>query len=325
MKVSIIVPVYNVEKYLDRCLNSLIHQTLEEIEILVVNDGTPDNSQTIIDAYAKKDKRVIPLKKKNGGLSDARNFALPYVKGEYVAFVDSDDYVEETMYEKMYAKAKEGNYDFVECDFIWEYPDKQVIDKSRIDDNYFTDIRVVAWNKIYKTELIREKELIFPVGLHYEDISFCYKLLPWAKNIGYLSDACYHYIQRDDSIANTSDVRVRELYDIITDVYQYYQENHLVETYRDELEYMFIRYIFGRNFYRITSLKDKKLRKEYLEEGYTLLTKTFPNWKKNRYLKSKRGIRNFYYRHMNHGIYNTSAKLFTIFGNMVMHIPTSWR
>lgn len=325
MKVSIIVPVYNVEKYLRRCLESLIHQTLEEIEIIVVNDGTKDNSQEIIDEYAKKDNRIIPLKKKNGGLSDARNYALPYVKGEYVAFVDSDDYVEETMYEKLYEKAKEEDYDFVECDFIWEYPNKKVIDTSRIDDNYFTDIRVVAWNKLYKTKLILDKKLIFPVGLHYEDIAFCYKLLPWAKKIGYLNDACYHYIQRDDSIANTSDIRVRELYDVISDVYKYYQENHLLETYYDELEYMFIRYILGRNFYRITSLKDKKLRKQYLEEGYTLLTKTFPQWKKNRYLKSKKGIRNFYYRHMNRFMYFSSAQLFTIFGNMVMRIPSNWR
>ena len=113
MKVSIIVPVYNVEKYLDRCLESLVNQTLRDIEILVVNDGTKDNSQKIIDKYAKMDSRVIPFKKKNGGLSDARNYALDKASGEYVGFVDSDDYVAKDMYEKLYNKAIEENADIV--------------------------------------------------------------------------------------------------------------------------------------------------------------------------------------------------------------------
>lgn len=325
MKVSIIVPVYNVEKYLDRCLNSLVHQTLKEIEILVVNDGTKDNSQEIIDKYVKMDQRVIPFKKKNGGLSDARNYALPHVRGEYIAFVDSDDYVEETMYEKMYQEAIRGKYDMVECDFIWEYPDRQVIDHSNVEDNYFTDIRVPAWNKLYKTELVKEKKIKFPKGLHYEDIVFCYELLPWTENVGYVKEPLYHYIQRDDSIANTQDVKVRELYDILKIVFDYYKKHHLLEKYKAEIEYVFIRYIFGRSFYRISSLEDKKLRKQYLDEGYHLLNETFPHWKKNHFLKTKKGIRNFYYRHMNRSLYYLSAKLFHTFGKLILRIPKSWR
>ena len=325
MKVSIIVPVYNVEKYLDRCLESLVNQTLRDIEILVVNDGTKDNSQKIIDKYAKMDSRVIPFKKKNGGLSDARNYALPHVKGEYIAFVDSDDYVEATMYEKMYQEAIRGKYDIVECDYIWEYPDRQVIDRSNVEDNYFTDIRVPAWNKLYKTELVQEKQLQFPVGLHYEDIAFCYEILPWTENIGYVKETLYHYIQRDDSIANTQDVRVRELYDILNIVLEYYQQNKLLPKYHDEIEYVFVRYIFGRSFYRISSLEDKKLRNQYLKEGYDLLNEKFPHWKKNKFLKTKKGIRNFYYRHMNRTFYYLSAKLFHTFGKLILRIPKSWR
>ena len=325
MKVSIIVPVYNVEKYLDRCLNSLVNQTLRDIEIFVVNDGSPDHSQEIIDKYANMDARVIPLKKKNGGLSDTRNFALPHVIGEYIAFVDSDDYVEKDMYEKMYQEAKKGKYDMVECDYIWEYPNRQVIDHSNVEDNYFTDIRVPAWNKLYKTELVKEKKIKFPVGLHYEDIVFCYELLPWTENIGYVKEPLYHYIQRDDSIANTQDIKVRELYDILNIVWDYYQKNKILDKYHDEIEYMFIRYIFGRSFYRVSSLEDKKIRQQYLKEGYDLLTKKFPNWKKNYFLRTKKGIRNFYYRHMNQPFYYMSAKLFHTFGNLILRVPKSWR
>ena len=109
IKVSVIVPVYNVEDYLARCLDSLVNQTLKEIEIIVVNDGSPDNSQKIIDKYAKKYLNIKAYKKENGGLSDARNYGIKKANGEYIAFIDSDDFVTTDMYEKMYQKAKTGN------------------------------------------------------------------------------------------------------------------------------------------------------------------------------------------------------------------------
>ena len=121
-KVSIIVPVYNVEKYLKRCINSLINQTLQDIEIIVVDDGSTDNSGQIIKEYQEKNSNIKYYKKENGGLSDARNYGMKYAPSEYIAFLDSDDFVDKTMYEKMYNKAIEENADYVECDFYWAYP-----------------------------------------------------------------------------------------------------------------------------------------------------------------------------------------------------------
>ena len=118
-KVSVIVPVYGVEEWLERCLDSLVNQTLEDIEIIVVNDGSPDNSQAIIDAYVKKyPNKVKGYIKENGGLSDARNFGIPYATGEYIAFVDSDDYVDLTMYEKMYNEAEAKGSEVVVCGYF---------------------------------------------------------------------------------------------------------------------------------------------------------------------------------------------------------------
>ena len=118
-KVSIIVPIYKVEKWLDRCLDSLVHQTLEEIEIIAVNDGSPDNSQAIIDRYVEQyPDKVYGYIKENGGLSDARNYGLQYAHGEYIAFVDSDDYVDVTAYEKLYNKAKEEDSEIVVCGYF---------------------------------------------------------------------------------------------------------------------------------------------------------------------------------------------------------------
>ena len=155
-KVSVIIPVYNVEDYIDRCLKSVIEQTLEDIEIIIVNDGSTDDSKKIIEKYINQyPNKIIYLEKENGGLSSARNFAIPYAKGEYIAFLDSDDYIEPEMYEQMYNKAIKENADLVECDFIWEYPNKK---KSDIGMEYtnkkeaIEKARVVAWNKLYRRE-----------------------------------------------------------------------------------------------------------------------------------------------------------------------------
>ena len=119
IKVSIIVPVYGVEEWLSRCLDSLVNQTLNDIEIIVVNDGSPDNSQAIIDEYERKYPDMVKgYQKENGGLSDARNYGMKYATGEYIAFVDSDDYVDLAMYEKLYLKAKEDNADAVTCAYF---------------------------------------------------------------------------------------------------------------------------------------------------------------------------------------------------------------
>ena len=123
--VSVIVPFYNVEGYIEKCLETLVSQTLEDIEIILVNDGSKDKSIEIVNKFLKMyPEKLVYLEKENGGLSDARNYAINYAKGEYIAFLDSDDYVEKDMYEKMYELAKKENSDMVECNFYWEYPNK---------------------------------------------------------------------------------------------------------------------------------------------------------------------------------------------------------
>ena len=121
IKVSIIVPMYNTEKDVARCLETLANQTLKDSEIIVVNDGSTDNSKKVVLDYARKYSNIVYLEKKNGGLSDARNYGMKFANGEYIAFVDSDDFTDYTMFEKMYNKAIESNADYVECDFYWSY------------------------------------------------------------------------------------------------------------------------------------------------------------------------------------------------------------
>ena len=133
-KVSVIIPVYNVEDYLEKCLDSVINQTLKDIEIIVVNDGSPDNSQKIIDKYRKKDKRIISVMKENGGQASARNLGIKKSHGEFLCFVDSDDWIELDMLEVLYNNAKENHSDIVTCDYF------------RVMDNVYTKMAFIQRN-----------------------------------------------------------------------------------------------------------------------------------------------------------------------------------
>ena len=302
-KVSVIVPVYNVEQYIEKCLENLVNQTLDDIEIIVVNDGSTDNSETIINKYLQKySNKIKYLTKTNGGLSDARNYGMKYATGEYIAFLDSDDYADVTTYEKMYNKAIEENCDYVECNFIWEYENKQVKDKGEIYTNkheMLEKARVVAWNKLIKKELIDNTKIEFPKGLRYEDVEFFYKLLPYIKRFGFVEDYLIHYVQRSNSIANTQNERTKEIFTVLENVINYYKENDLYEEYRDELEYTYTRFLLCSSLLRIVKIKDKNVRKQLISYTWESLNYKFPKWKNNKILKENNTMKKRYMNSIN--------------------------
>ena len=266
-KISIIVPVYNVEKYIDKCLKSLTLQTLQGIEIIIVNDGSLDRSIDIIEKYVKENPTKIKYyEKKNGGLSSARNYGIEYATGEYIAFLDSDDYIEINMYEEMYNLAKKENADMVECDFIWEWEyGKKVYDKRReykTKEDMMKKPRVVAWNKIYKREILNKNKIRFPEGLIYEDMEFFYKLLPHLNKISYINKYFVHYIQRKDSISNKQTKKIEDIFKILDNIFDYYKEQNLYNQYEKELKYMKKRILFGSSLKRILKIKDARNKKK---------------------------------------------------------------
>lgn len=206
-KISVVIPVYNVEKYLDKCLKSIINQTLEDIEIIVVNDGTEDDSEEIILKYQEIDKRVKYYKKENGGLSDARNYGLEKASGEYISFIDSDDYIEATMLEKMYDNAKQNKSDIVICGFKSIYESGVERTTKIYQKVTFKDILEIsfAWNKIYKHDFLKTLNFKFPVGKHYEDMYCIPELVIKTSNISCISEAPYNYVIRDNSITTKRD------------------------------------------------------------------------------------------------------------------------
>ena len=206
-KVSVIVPVYNVEDYLERCLNSLVRQTLKEIEIIVVNDGSPDGSQEIVDRFKEKyPDKIVSIILENQGVSNARNVGMEHATGEFIGFVDSDDYVDETMYEKMYEKAKKEDSQIVASGFTklyvassmdFQLGDMELYGKSlRENPKILVSGVPYIWNKIFSRELIIKHNLKFQKFRIFEDLLFTYECFLYANRISKYDRPLYYYRAR---------------------------------------------------------------------------------------------------------------------------------
>ena len=308
-EISVIVPVYNVQKYLRKCLNSLVKQTFKDIEIIAVNDGSTDDSEEILKEYAEKYDNFSYYNKENGGLSDARNFGLKHANGRYVAFVDSDDYVDRTMYEKMYNKALENNYDYVECDFYWVYPNKNRLDRGiryKNKNEMLLYGRVVAWNKLIKRDVITE---LFPKGLYFEDIEFFYKLIPNINDFAFVDEPLVYYVQRENSQSKEQSYKTAQIFNIFDNVFDYYRKNKIYDKYRRELEYSYARILLCSSLKRMCKIKDDVARNRLCYETWTNLNTKFPDWKKNKLLKSNNG-KNLYMRTVNNKTFKFYCNLF---------------
>ncbi|MYZ78569.1 glycosyltransferase family 2 protein [Ligilactobacillus salivarius] len=313
-KISIIVPIYNVEKYLKRSLDSLVNQTLEDIEIILVDDGSTDNSHKIAEDYKENYSNVLLVTKENGGLSDARNFGLQYASGEYIAFIDSDDYVESQMFERMYNLSENGRKKIIESNFLWKFPDKNVKDvvkKYNSLNEYLVKGRVVAWNKIYKKSWLDTLDFKFPVGRLYEDQDFFFKMVANLQNIEEIAVDDHigvHYVQRSNSISYNKSTRIRDIFWIYNDIIEYYRV-HKVTCYKDEMEYRFTRNLLGNVLIRkVLKQKDRKLKRELLSEIKSYIDTNFPNWKRNKYL-NERSKQNLYLKMVN----SITYKLFYLY------------
>lgn len=206
---SIIVPVYNVEKYLDKCLASILRQTFKNFECIIIDDGSPDNSNAIIDKYVKLDQRFKVIHQKNMGISAARNAGLDIAKGEYVVFVDSDDYIADDYLEKFALKIADTDADIVICGFIEAYKDYEknkvfaVESTEVIKQNILADIwPSYVWNKCYKKDLFTN--IRFPVGKIFEDILTIPELCLYAQKIVCIPDKLYYYNRQNENSITTN-------------------------------------------------------------------------------------------------------------------------
>lgn len=221
--ISVIVPIFNVEKYLEKSVNSIINQTYKNIEIILVDDESPDNCGKICDEYSKKDNRIKVIHKKNGGLSDARNAGVKIAEGEYILFIDSDDWIENNMIEILYKNIKRYDADISICEFQEESTEGTIL-KSKTENKEIKvfnreealyelilqdNITNHAWNKLYKKKLF--EGIKYPKGKLMEDIGTTYRLFEKSNKIVYQNINLYHYIQRSTSIlGNITEKRIND-------------------------------------------------------------------------------------------------------------------
>ena len=286
-KISIIVPVYNTSKFLKKCIDSLINQTLKEIEIIILNDGSTDNSDEIIRSY--NDIRIKYINKNNEGIAITRNIGINLSKGEYITFVDSDDFIDSTFCEKMYSKAKNDKCDIVVCDYynctnsenskISLISFKNTTLKGNPD--IINKINLGPCNKIYSSDLIKNNRILFPENIKYEDVPFVCECLVKANCIGKIDDALSFFNIREGSQTTIRDEKIFDIFKV-TDLIKKVLINSIPNF---NLEYLILSIIINylvQNRY----IKNYKIRKKHINLFYNYLNKNLPEWKSNEYFNN---------------------------------------
>lgn len=296
IKLSIVAAVYNLEKYLPRCLDALVNQTMQEIEILCVNDGSTDSAPQIIEEYQKKyPDKIKVFHKENGGEFTTRNYGLERATGEYVTFVDTDDYVEQNWAEKLYNAAKENDADLAVCGFerIDLETNKVVatnmtnfgydVKEITPNDDYLLFINPAPWNKVYKREKI--KDLRFLPFRGFNDTMFLASCYTKMNKIAFVSDVLYHYYLRYDSQIHTVNKQdVDNLKKYLLEVKDLYIKSNKYEEMKYILDTFAFLHLGTSVMYRVSYDKSVNM-KEMLKETIKYLDDNFTNWRKSPFLK----------------------------------------
>ena len=284
--ISIIIPVYKVEKYLEKCIESVLKQTYTNLQIILVDDGSPDNCGKICDEYAKRDSRIDVIHKVNGGLSEARNVGISKAKGRYIGFVDSDDYIKENMYEILLNLIKKYDADVSICNLydvideseyirnkengIREYSRLDILKEVLLDKN----IQSYAWNKLYKKELF--DEIKYPIGKKYEDIGTTFYVFEKCNKIVVTSEPEYYYLKRSDSLVNNvTESTVLDYTEIIIQRYLYTKEN-IKELKKYNNYYLAKTLITAHNDIELLGSISEKMQEKY-KELYNLVYNIIKN------------------------------------------------
>lgn len=288
-KVSVVVPIYNVEGYLKKNLQSLHTQTYSDFEVLCINDGSSDNSPAIIDEYVKKDRRFIGYTKTNGGLSDARNYGMVRAKGEYIMFIDGDDFCEANMLEECVKAMDKDDLDILVFAYNQYYLEKNTkefigleiedkITSLQEDKSILAKTPNAAWNKMYKKRLFVDNDITYPFGYRHQDLGTTAKLMYYAKRIGYTNKAYYNYlIDRPNNITKAIDEKIYHIIDMCKEIVEFYLQKDYFEQVEDELQYL-VNINFIQSLKKAMKLKDKEFVYGFIDDVFDF---------KEHYFKSK--------------------------------------
>lgn len=295
IKASVIIAAYNIENYIERCIESVLHQSESEIEIVVVNDGSTDKTGNIIENLSKKDNRIVVINQSNKGLIEARKSGLKIAKGEYILFLDGDDWLEEKTIEVLYHKAAESGSDIILYNAYLAYDDKKIEMKTYISEKskeikidpikcLFTDIIIPSiWSKFIKKDYISKNNIELPSKISYaEDLGTVLSLFTNYPRIDIVEKSLYNYYQRSDSLTQVGNKRVIDIIYIVEFIENKLMEKNIYVKYKSEFEYMAFKYLFLSGMQYI-GLENKalhhKIYKKYENMNINIL--------KNKYIQNK--------------------------------------
>lgn len=306
LKVSVIVPVYNTKDYLRKCLDSLVFQTIDEIEIIVVDDGSTDGSDNIVREYEEKYKdKIKAVYKENGGQASARNIGIAISTGEYIGFLDSDDYVDTSMFLELYQCAKTNNADYVGCAYSDVEYNKQgelVIVEDYIANPVRSNHREMFFNanvspfiSFYKGDMLHQSGVRFTEGVVYEDTAFWAKMIPFITTMNCVEKSLAYRLRRENSTTTAYKAhKVEQIFTVIDDIINFYKQQNIYDEYENELEYFCVRILLCSSVHRICCIKERTERSTLIKRTFSEINRNFPEYKTNPFFKG--GLKNFYIR-----------------------------
>ena len=285
--ISIIVPIYNAEKYLNKCIKSLINQTKKELEFILVNDGSTDSSEEIIKSY--KDKRIKYFKNKNQGIGKTRNFGMKKATGKYIMFLDSDDYLATNACEELFSKAEKDNLDLVINNFyrVEEETEKKVeviipeFKNTTLKDNkrLLLDVNLAPWNKLYKSELLKKNKIKFVENLKYEDAPFVIEVMDKARKVGYLNKYLNYYVIHKNSETTVRDERIFDIIEIVDKIRNYFSKR---KEFTETVDKLSVRILTNYTIQQRVQ-PDKEIGMQFIDRAFQYMKENIPDYKDNKY------------------------------------------
>jgi len=294
-EISVVIPVYNVRDYLPKCLDSVLGQTFRDFELIAVNDGSKDDSLEILKRYAEQDERIRIIDKANGGLSDARNAGMAVARGEFIQFIDSDDFIEPDLLGKCRAKLQATGADMVIFD-VYQYHQKTGLRetiRNCYDDSavytlaehpeMMTKILNAAWNKMYRLALFQDSGITYPWGCYYEDLGTTYRLLARCRKIAFLNEPLYDYlVDRPGNLTSQFSFSAYHVLDMIKITADDFKANGWYEQYYEELKYL-----AGVNIMeclkKTRDVQDAKMVDKYIDVCFWFLNRNWPEFPRCKY------------------------------------------
>lgn len=280
-KVSLIVTVYNLENYIEKCINSIMIQTFSEFEVLLVDDGSTDNSREIIESLIKSDSRFNYIYKENGGVASARNLGLEKAKGEYLCFIDGDDYLENNYLQELFDAVSDKNASFSICGIKRKYATYDTY--NEITDSIVKQCRYPAlWNKMIKKELFDKFGLKFIENIQYEDLLLGTEIYLASESFVVVDKPLYNYVQHENSRIRENTNSIFDIYSVCEKIEEFAKENRFLEKH-STVEFVNIYHVLIGTCYRASF--HKSFSRKMVKEIFMYVNNKYPNWNNNEFMK----------------------------------------